>query len=173
MMKVPDFQIQTARCQILRLTGADAGEVAAITDASVTDRVDFLPADFDLAAATALIDSMDRVTAYHGVRLIGTDALVGVIGVHAGEGQDLEIGTWFAAAARGQGLASETVSAVVRHLAALCPGCAIFAECAPANIPSWALLRRIGFAPSGQDGRRMGRRQLRWYAEAGQRIDVC
>lgn len=172
-MKVPNFNLHTDDGCVAPLTMADAAELAAITDASVTRQVSFLPDHFGLAEARALIGSMTRENIYHGVRQAGDGALIGVIGVHARQGGELEIGYWFAADARGRGLASRTVRAVVLHLAALCPGCNILAECAPTNVRSWALLQRIGFVSMRSDGLRPGRRLLRWHAHARERIDVC
>lgn len=172
-MKVPNFNLHTDDGRIAPLTMADAGELAAITDAFITRRVAFLPEHFGLAEAEALIGSMTRQDIYYGVRKARGNALIGVIGVHARQGGELEIGYWFAAEARGHGVASRTVRGVVLHLAALCPGCNIVAECAPANVRSWALLQRIGFASARWDGLRQGRRLLRWHADARQRIDVC
>lgn len=172
-MKVPNFTFHTDDGCIAPLAFADAAELASITDGSVTQRVAFLPDHFGLPEAEALIAGMSRDDVYHAVRQASDQALIGVIGVHARQGSVFEIGYWFAADARGRGVASRSVRAIVLHLAALCPGCHIVAECAPANVRSWALLRRIGFAPAGLDGLRQGRRLLRWHADARQRIDVC
>lgn len=176
MMKVPEISLTTPDVHITRLVMQDAADVAQITDASVTQRVEFLPDDFDLANAQRLIADMDDQHRFHAVRSRDTGALLGVIGVHVQHGPDgpaFETGYWFAQQARGRGLAGASVSAVVRHLVGAAAGCAVVAECAPANTRSWALLRRIGFAPVGQNGRRAGRRLLMWSANAGQRIDVC
>lgn len=171
-MKVPHLNLSLADGDIAPLTVKDASDLAAITDHSVTAKVDFLPDYFAAGEAEKLLASMGERDVFHGVRQ-ADGALIGVIGVHAHIGMELEIGYWFAARVRGQGTASRTVKAVVQHLAGNCPGCAILAECAPTNTSSWNLLRRIGFAPLDRDGKRIGRRVLRWYAEAGARIDVC
>lgn len=176
MMKVPDISLTTPDVHIRPMSLADAAELAQITDASVTQRVDFLPDIFELADAQRLIADMNDQHMFHAVRSTSDGALVGVIGVHvqdSADGPAFETGYWFARQARGRGLAGRSVSAVVRHLVGAASGCAVVAECAPGNTRSWALLRRIGFAPMGLNGRRAGRRMLRWSANAGQRIDVC
>lgn len=176
MMKVPIISLTIDDVRITPLRAEDAAEVADITDASVTQRIDFLPAAFGLPDAVQLIAQMDEQNIYHGVRQISDGALLGVIGVHVrqvADGPAFETGYWFAAHARGRGLAGRSVSAVVRHLVGVAAGCSVFAECAPSNLRSWALLHRIGFQSKGLDGRRVGRRLLQWGAVTGQRIDVC
>ena len=99
--------------------------------------------------------------------------LDGVIGVHRRAGRDYEIGYWFAVGARGRGIATEAVRAVVGALTASRPGCSIVAECHPDNEPSRALLRRAGFVSTGLAGRRPGRMLLAWRPAPVDRIDVC
>ena len=163
--------LSTARCRIAPLHADDAAALAAITDASVTDQVDFLPAPFTAADARALIAGSGGSDVFHAVRDRREGRLQGVIGVHRRDARAVEVGYWFAAAARGQGLATEAVDAVVREIAASRPGAAIIAECHPDNERSRALLRRIGFLATGQAGRRPGRRVMKWRAGPG--IDVC
>jgi RimJ/RimL family protein N-acetyltransferase len=173
MMRVPEINLSTDDGLITPLVLDDAAELAAITDHSVTSKVDFLPDVFGVEQAAALIAGQGPSDVFHAVRTHGDGALIGVIGVHAQDSMELEIGYWFAAEARGQGIAGRSVKHVVQHVSGQCAGCCIVAECAPANVKSWALLRGIGFAPMGMDGKRAGRRLLRWYADAGARIDVC
>lgn len=168
-MTEASLHLSTERCRIERLTARDAPALAAITDASVTAQVHFLPASFGEAEAQALIAEGD----YHAVRDAAGAELLGVIGVHRREGGGHEVGYWFGAAARGRGVATEAVRGVVRALAAARPGGAIVAECRPGNARSLALLRRIGFRETGETGRRPGRMLLAWRAEANGRIDVC
>ena len=129
----------------------------------------FLPDPFGEADARALIADED----FHAVRDAADGALLGVVGVHRRDGGACEVGYWFAAAARGRGIATEAVRGVVRALAAARPGGAIVAECHPANTRSHALLRRVGFIETGEAGQRPGRMLLSWRAEASYRIDVC
>ena len=172
-MKVPKLKISTEDLHIAPLSVGEAADVAEMTDAEARARLDFLPDDFGPAEAQALLAAMHDRHMFHGVRRRDNGALIGVIGVHADAGMRLEIGYWFAAAVRGQGVAFQAVSQMVAQLVALCPGAQIEAECAPHNVKSWALLRRLGFQPMGLDGKRAGRRLLRFHAHAAQRIDVC
>jgi RimJ/RimL family protein N-acetyltransferase len=176
MMKIPPISLSVDDVLIAPLQADDAPELAAITDASITQRIDFLPAEFGLADAQLLIAQMTDQNVHHAVRQKSDGKLLGVIGVHVRHGADgpaFETGYWFAAEARGRGLAGRCVSAVVRHLVGVAAGCAVVAECAPANRRSWALLHRIGFHSLGVNGQRTGRRLLQWAGVAGQRIDVC
>jgi aminoglycoside 6'-N-acetyltransferase len=163
------IRLTTDRCRIDRLTAEDAPALAAITDASVTSQIHFLPAPFGETDARALIAD----EAFHAVRDAASAELLGVVGVHRRDGGAREIGYWFAANARGRGIATEAVRGVVRALATARPGGAIVAECHPANDRSRALLRRVGFADTGRSGQRPGRMLLTWRAEASYRIDVC
>ncbi|AQA00265.1 GNAT family N-acetyltransferase [Sphingopyxis sp. QXT-31] len=163
--------LSTDRCRIAPLHADDASALAAITDASVTDQVHFLPAPFTEADARALIAGSGGGDVFHAVRDRGDGRLQGVIGVHRRDAREVEVGYWFAASARGQGLATEAVDAVVREIAASRPGGAIVAECHPENDRSRALLRRIGFLATGKVGRRPGRVLMKWRPGSG--IDVC
>lgn len=172
-MKIIDLKFSTSHGVVRRLTPQDAAAVAAITDESVTSAVDFLPADFGVEQALLLLEQQGEKDGYFGLFSTSDQELIAVLGVHVQAPLQVEIGYWFAQSSRGQGIATDAVRALVRQISALCPGCAIVAECAPANVKSWALLRRIGFAPLGRDGKRTGRRLLRYFADAGARIDVC
>lgn len=165
--------LSTDRCRIAPLTADDARALAAITDESVTSQVDFLPTPFTESDARALIAGSGRGDVFHAVRGAGGGSLSGVIGVHRRAGRDYEIGYWFATRARGRGIATEAVRAVVDALAASRPGCSIVAECHPDNARSRALLRRVGFVSTGLAGRRPGRMLLAWRAAPLDRIDVC
>ena len=110
-----------------------------------------------LRDARALIAQSGGGDVFHAVRGASSLDLNGVIGVHRRGGQEYEIGYWFAARVRGQGIATEAVRAVVGALAASRPSCAIVAECHPDNERSRALLRRIGFVSTGRPGKRPGR----------------
>lgn len=165
--------LSTDHCRITPLTADDAHALATITDASVTSQVHFLPAPFTESDARALIAGSGGGDVYHAVRDDRGVELNGVIGVHRRAGQEYEVGYWFAARARGRGLATEAVRAVVGALAASRPGCSIVAECRPDNDRSRALLHRVGFVSTGRAGKRPGRMLLSWRAGSGYRIDVC
>jgi RimJ/RimL family protein N-acetyltransferase len=152
--------IRTLRCSISRLKAKDAGALQAITDASVTSLVHFLPEPFTLSDAEALITGSSPGEGFFGVWDMAGADLKGVIGVHLKQNREVEIGYWFSASARGEGLATETVHAMVTKVATLYPEHRILAECHPGNRRSWALLERIGFVPTGKKGHRPGRMVL-------------
>lgn len=166
--------IRTRRCRIAALRREDARALQTITDASVTARVHFLTEPFTLADAEALIAGGESGQTFLGVWSREDDALLGVVGVHPSAGCEIEVGYWFAAAARGRGIAAEAVEAVIAALADIAPARRIVAECLPSNRPSWKLLERVGFAATGRKGARPGRELLAWRAPAGGvRFDVC
>jgi len=165
--------LSTARCRIAPLTADDVRALTEITDETVTSKVDFLPTPFTESDARALIAGSGRGDVFHAVRRVDGASLDGVIGVHRRLGGDYEIGYWFAARARGRGLATEAVRAVIDALSASQPGCSIVAECHPENAPSRALLHRVGFVSTGLPGRRPRRVLLAWRSAPLDRIDVC
>lgn len=156
--------VRTPRCLISQLKEKDAEALQAITDASVTSLIHFLPEPFTLADAEALITGSSPGEGFFGVWDMAGADLKGVIGVHLKQNREVEIGYWFSAGARGKGLATETVHAMVTKVAIHYPEHRILAECHPANARSWALLERIGFVPTGKIGHRPGRMVLSWNA---------
>ena len=166
--------VRTARCRLAPLGAGDAPALAASTDASVTERIHFLPEPFTADDARALLVRQPLGDSYFGVRDRQTDALLGVIGVHfSTRRRAIEIGYWFAATARGRGLAQEALGALTPRLALAHPDKRIIAECHPENAPSWGLLQRAGFAPTTQAGYRPGRVLFVHGLRAEGRIDVC
>ena len=165
------IRLTTPRCRIDRLVADDAADLWAITDASVTSQVHFLPEPFTKDEAAALIARSRGDDVFHAVR--DAAGLAGVIGVHRRGAGEYEVGYWFAARARGKGLAREAVGATVREIAAARRGATVVAECRPGNARSEALLRAVGFVPTGTAGRRPGRALFVWRAGPGERIDVC
>ncbi|AKH42490.1 RimJ/RimL family protein N-acetyltransferase [Altererythrobacter atlanticus] len=171
-MFFPFRTLSTARCRIDPLRAEDAEELWAITDESVTAKVHFLPDPFTLSDARALIAGCSKHDCFLAVRDRRLGHLLGVIGAHRQAGRRIEIGYWFAATARGRGLATESLRAATGLIAQRFPTCRLVAECHPENGPSRALLERIGFASSGAAGKRPGR-QLFSQAVSAMRIDVC
>jgi RimJ/RimL family protein N-acetyltransferase len=171
MLPLP-ASLRTRRCRIAELRVQDAHALQTITDVSVTSRVHFLPEPFTLADAEALIrDGLGG--RFLGVWSRDRSRLFGVVGVHPRNAYEVEVGYWFAAPARGQGLAGEAVGSVDAFLSDRDPARRIVAECRPDNAPSWRLLHRVGFAPMGETGERPGRERLSWRARPGVRFDVC
>src|SRR3546814_10507476 len=89
-----------------------------------SSQIHFLPTPVTESDAPALIAGSGGGDVFHAVRDVPGADLHGVIGVDRRVGQDYEVGYWFAARARGRGIATEAVRAVVEALAASRPGCA-------------------------------------------------
>ena len=154
--------IATTRLRLRPLREPDADAFRQMTDEpSIVAAVDFLRAPFLLADAVRLIRGEgDGKDCFWGVWLGDDETLVGAIGTHLREGDEVEIGYWFSPAARGQGVASEAVGAVVQAVKTAYPHRRLHAECRPQNAPSWHLLERLGFRADGTDGVRAGRKRL-------------
>ena len=76
---------------------------AAITDASVTERIHFLPDPFTPDHARALLRAGGGAGRFHGIWSREGTALLGAIGVHpAPHRREVEIGYWLSPAARGR-----------------------------------------------------------------------
>jgi RimJ/RimL family protein N-acetyltransferase len=158
-------RIETARLAIKALRPEDADALRRLTDdPAITGAVDFLKKPFTLADAEDLIRGgnrdRDRFLAVW-TRESEVAALAGVIGAHLRGPGAIEIGYWIGGAARGRGLAFEGVSALLETLGRRFPRKVVVAECRPGNVASWALLRKLGFRETGEDGHRPGRRLLR------------
>src|SRR3546814_786899 len=106
--------LSTENCRIAPLTADDARALAAITDETVTSQIHFLPTPFTESDARALIAGSGGGDVFHAVRDVRGADLNGVIGVHRRVGQDYEVGYWFAARARGRGIATEAVREIGR-----------------------------------------------------------
>ncbi|GAB0120203.1 GNAT family N-acetyltransferase [Acidisoma sp. 7E03] len=153
---------ESARLSLRPLTLADAEAFRAMTDEpSINAVVHFLASPFTRKDSEALLRGAgDGADCFWGVWPRAGGALLGTVGTHLhGEGE-IEIGYWFAAAARGQGFAGEAVQVVTAALATAFPARQIIAECRPENTASWRLLTRLGFRPSGTAGHRPGRARL-------------
>ncbi|WP_366658445.1 GNAT family N-acetyltransferase [Fodinicurvata sp. EGI_FJ10296] len=159
--------IRTARLAIRPLIDADAAAFAAMTDdPAITEIIHFLPTPFTMDDATRLIAGEgDGRDCFFGVWRQGDDMMIGTVGTHLRGADQIEIGYWFATAARGRGMASEAVSAVVHRIRESYPDRRLYAECLADNRPSWALLERVGFHPTDTPGDRPGRMRL-VYASA-------
>lgn len=153
---------ETARLRLRPLTRADAADFQGMTDEpSITTVVHFLPSPFTREDAEALLRSAgDGADCFWGIWPRTGGALLGTVGTHLHGENEIEIGYWFAAAARGQGFALEAVQAVTAALKAAFPARRIIAECRPENTASWRLLTRLGFQPTSTAGDRPGRMRL-------------
>lgn len=154
--------IETERLLLRPLGLADAEAFRDMTDEpSIIDVVHFLVRPFThLDAEKLLIGSQDGRDCFWGASTRGSPTLIGTVGTHLAGPDEIEIGYWFAATARGRGFASEAVTGVVTNLTISYINRRIVAECKPQNTASWRLLERVGFRADGTQGAREGRKRL-------------
>jgi RimJ/RimL family protein N-acetyltransferase len=150
------------RLQLRAMEPDDADQFRQMTDDPVTmEAIHFLESPFTREAAERLIRGAgDGRDCFWGVWLHETPVLAGTVGTHLRDNNEIEVGYWFSAPARGRGYATESVSAVVTSLAGAFTNRTIYAECRPENGSSWRLLHRIGFRSPGISGHRPGRVKL-------------
>jgi len=150
----------TERLNLRPLGSSDAEALQVLTDdPAIIERIIFLSSPFTLADAQALIGSNDDENCFLGVWL--AEALIGVVGTHQRSGQQLEIGYWFGPQVHRRGYATEAVSAVLANLRRTYPARQIIAQCKLENKPSWNLLHKLGFRPTGEPGEWAGRALLK------------
>ncbi|MFO1148587.1 MAG: GNAT family N-acetyltransferase [Alsobacter sp.] len=156
----PDGPLAGPGGLILRPLGEGDVEamVAATNHSSVTSAISFLSDPFGPEDARALLA---RHASGHDVWFgaFPDGRLAGVVGCHESDGE-VEIGYWFSPGNRGRGLARASAALVVDWARQVRPGRPLIAECRPDNAASWKLLTTIGFAPTGEPGRRDGRLRL-------------
>ncbi|GLS47686.1 GNAT family N-acetyltransferase [Methylobacterium gnaphalii] len=156
--------LETDRLAIAPLQADMAEEVRRLTDdPAITGAVDFLPERFELADARGLIRAASSGRdVFLGLVEHEDRRLIGIVGAHLRALEAIEIGYWIGGSARGRGYGAEGVEAVVRALAEGYPRRAIVAECRPENVASWRMLHKLGFRPTGDDGKRPGRQLMVW-----------
>ena len=145
MLRPADTAFATARCRVQPMTVDDAAGVLAIRATMPWD-----PPTRDLAATVAMIDEVARrelgEAGWRQFAVLEDGVLIGDIGVNIGipsQGQ-AELGFAFAPAARGHGLAQESVGALVDRLFAA--GLHRIAATTDArNLPAQRLLSRLRF----------------------------
>lgn len=154
--------ITTQRLHIRALCEADAHSVQDMTNhTSITDCVHFLPTPFDHAAALALIKNQNEGRdLFLGAWLNSSPTLVAILGTHLRGENEIEIGYWVHPEFHRQGIAKEAAGALMAALQKHFPTRHLIAECRPGNTASWALLEKLGFTPTHQDGLRPGRKKL-------------
>ena len=157
---IPD--IETDRLFLRPLGLSDADAFRTMTDEpSIIDAIHFLARPFTLVdAEKLLVGDGDGRDCFWGAWRRDVSTLTGTVGTHLKGSGDIEIGYWFALAARGSGLASEAVTGITSALTAAYPDRRIVAECRPQNEGSWRMLEKIGFRADGTEGARQGRRRL-------------
>jgi RimJ/RimL family protein N-acetyltransferase len=111
-------------------------------------------------AERLILHDRDGRDCFWGVWLHDDPTLLGTVGTHLRGDTALEIGYWFAAGARGRGLAAEAVRGITETLAGAFLDRVIYAECRPQNEASWRLLEKVGFVADGNEGKRPYRKKL-------------
>ena len=146
------LQIPTERLILTPLEPGDAVELYTYrSDPEVCRYQSWAPTS--LADAQRFIGSLQSVVFdspgtwfQFGIRLRGTHALVGDIGVHfpPDEPRQAEIGFTLAPSHQGQGLGTEAVNGLLNHLFVSLRKHRVFASVDPDNLRSIKLLKRVG-----------------------------
>lgn len=127
----------------------------------ITGVIQFLKSPFTLADALDLIENRPSgVDRFLGIRLRGSDQLVGVTGAGFTEDGKIEIGYWIGTSFQRAGYAQEAARALGEVLARQFPERTIIAECKKDNRASWHILQKIGLKPTGEAGRCPGRERF-------------
>ncbi len=155
MTNFPRYETRRLRIEPLKAEHAEALQ-ALTDDPAITGPIHFLSSPFTLSDAEALIGTNDD----HNCGVWQDGKLIGVVGAHAHRDDGTEIGYWIGTRFQGQGYATEAVSSVIDHLRRTHPERRITAECRPGNLASWRLLHKLGFLPTGGQGKRPGRALL-------------
>jgi RimJ/RimL family protein N-acetyltransferase len=163
MKTISDFpEIETKRLRLAPLSLSDANALRELTDdPAITSAIHFLRSPFTLSDAELLIrQGRNGRDKFIGAWSRENGGLIGTVGAHLHEPNEIEIGYWIASAVHGKGFGSEAVGGVVILLQQEFPKMRIIAECRPENKVSWHLLERLGFRSTGEAGTRTGRRLL-------------
>jgi RimJ/RimL family protein N-acetyltransferase len=149
--------LRTERLVLRRFEAADAGPLATYRSDPGTARYQGWSTPYPLVAAEAFVAEV--ATAEPGVPgtafqyAIGRRAAPGLIGdVMLATGEDrrlVEVGVTLAPAARGSGLATEALTALLEHLFSAAGTHRVEARCDPRNTASRRVFERLGFRQEG------------------------
>lgn len=143
----------TPRLLLRPVWSDDAPAIAAgIGEEAIVRNLARAPWPYGLAEAQAFADRAQDPRAPHFAIQHGRDQLVGCVGFAMHEGE-LEIGYWIARKWWGRGFASEAVSGLL-EIARLLGYRRLVAGHFADNPASGAVLRAVGFRPTGGAGRR-------------------
>lgn len=133
------------------LEAGDAAELYALIEAN-PDLREWMPwaAEQDLAATERFIDDAERQLADDNgfqAAIEPEEEIIGVVGFHSIDwvNRNTSIGYWLAASARGRGVMTAAVSALLDHAFYEWELHRIEIHCAPGNQPSRAIPERLGF----------------------------
>jgi ribosomal-protein-serine acetyltransferase len=129
----------------------DAAELYALIEAN-PDLAEWMPwaADQDLAATERFIaDAEEQLLGENGFQAViePEERIIGIAGFHAIDwvNRNTSIGYWLTEAARGKGIMTAAVRALVDHAFGQWDLHRIEIRCAPDNHPSRAIPERLGF----------------------------
>lgn len=153
---------------ILRpLEAKDSTAFQHITDHPlITKAISFLKSPFTLQDAEAFIARSVTPRACFYRICLKDKTLIGMLGMHLNEQDEVEIGYWIGVDYQRHGYASEAVKAALQAIHSEMSGIEVFAECKPSNTISWKILTKAGFVDTHEEGERPGRRVLRWQRAA-------
>lgn len=164
MKKLAELNITTDRLRLIPLKLSDAEKLHELSNhREITDKVDILSTPFTVNDAKKLLSyESDRDECFFGISLKEDSTFVAVMGAHLYGGKSIEIGYWVHPGHKRRGFVSEALNHLTASLHHHYPDCIIMAECRPENIPSFSLLKKCGFIPTGKPGNRPGRQILIW-----------
>ncbi len=94
--------------------------------------------------------------------IFSDNVIIGNIGIHMNDQNELEIGYWVNPAFTGKGIASLAVKELINSVRSVYPQYSIFAECLPDNGGSLRVLEKTGFVVSNKPGKRENRIRLEY-----------
>jgi RimJ/RimL family protein N-acetyltransferase len=106
----------------------------------------------DEAEARSLADRRSRGSAFHAVELRAERVMVGhlyFVPIEPAELLTWELGYIFNPRYQGRGFATEAATALIEHAFADLHVHRVVANCNPANVASWRVLEKVGFAREG------------------------
>lgn len=141
-------EIMTARLRLRPLRPDDAPEIARLAgDWDIARMTALIPHPYTLADAHAFIASVDGADGTFAIERDGV--LVGCCSARPASGA-YEIGYWVGKPYWGDGIATEAARALVDHLRAREPGCAIAISHVAENDASARVIQKLGFHPTGE-----------------------
>ena len=161
----PPYRIVTERLVLRCWEPADAPRLKEAIDSSLDDLRPWMP--WARSEPQDLSEKVDLLRRFRGQFDLGTDFVLGMFdaderdvvggtGLHKRRGADaLEIGYWVRTSHAGRGLATESTAALTRVAFELCDVDRVEIRVDPANEPSLAIPRRLGFAEEGMLRRRL------------------
>jgi RimJ/RimL family protein N-acetyltransferase len=161
----PPYRIVTERLVIRCWEPTDAPRLKEAIDSSLDQLRPWMP--WARSEPQELSEKVALLRRFRGEFDLGTDFVMGMFdvderevvggtGLHKRRGADaLEIGYWIRTSHVGRGLATESTAALTRVAFELCDVDRVEIRIDPANEPSLAIPRKLGFAEEGMLRRRL------------------